>query len=228
MFKECRKAHIKWASPPLLDKKNNVSQSTDGIYSNYRQQMGARVWCFFSEPIGSPLKNRNCVCKSTEIQGEWHGIRDGCVIHRQPESNRKVFWSLNEKYLQQSIIIASQERALFFPPFLPFFRDLNTSAENQSQSDGGADYSLLIALIMNNMFLDVPQERRVPRREKEFSAGACLPERSRFQADHLCLSSSLRRGERETELLGHSNEHARKWASAQKWHRLRFAYAEWG
>lgn len=32
----------------------------------------------------------------------------------------------------------------------------------------------------------------------------------------------------EAELLGHSNEHARKWASAQKWHRLRFAYAEWG
>lgn len=33
---------------------------------------------------------------------------------------------------------------------------------------------------------------------------------------------------RETELLGHSDEYARKWASAQNWHHLWFAYAEWG
>lgn len=159
------------------------------------------------------------MCKSTEIQGEWHGIRDGCVTHRQPKSNREVFWSSTKKYLQQSIIIASQEWAVFFS----FFYDLNASAKNQSQSDGTVERSILIALIVNNMFRDVSHWRWCLRGEKKSSVWELVCQNEPLSS-RPPLPVIFPQTGREAELLGHSNEHARKWASAQSWHRLWFLH----
>lgn len=102
------------------------------------------------------------------------------------------------------------------PP--PFFYDLSAKkkkkGETQPQSDGAGEHSVLIALIANNMFLRVARQRRLLGGEKGAAAGSSSARISRFQADHLCLSAPLRRGG-EAELLGHSNEHVRKWANDQ-------------
>lgn len=163
-------------SPPFR-KKANVSQSTDGIYSNYRQQMRARVRCFFPEPIGSPLKNWNCVRKSTEIQGEWHGIRHGCVIHWQPKSNRKslliVKWKVSPAKHCNCLTKPIRFR------FLPWSKHkckepIPVRWYSRLQLPNCFDYEQYVSRCFSGDAL--------PRRgEKEFNVRACLPEWTAFK-----------------------------------------------
>lgn len=132
--------------------------------------------CFFSEPIGSPLKNSNCVHKSTEIQESDMELGMVVLFIGSQKSNRKVYWLLNEKYLQQSIIIASQKWSVFC--FLLW------SKQKCKEPIPVRWYTFLIALIMNNMFL-----RRHVTSEGKKSPMLDLPE---LTALYLCLSSSLR------------------------------------
>lgn len=146
--------------------------------------MRARVRCFFSEPIGSPLENRNCVRKSTEIQGEWHGIRDGCAIHRQPKSNRKSLLIVKWKISPAKQDNCLTKKSSFFPP-PPFFHDLNTSAKepipvrwySRLQHPNCFDYEQYVSRCFSGVQCESLSARM-----------------NRFQADHLCLSSRLRRG----------------------------------
>lgn len=131
----------------------------------------------FAAPIGSPLKRpESCVRKSTETRGEWHGIRDGLVTHRQPKSNGKVVWSLikNTSPAKHNNCLTKKKEHFLCHPL--FFYDLSAKkekkGETQPQSDGAGEHSVLIALIANNMFLRVARQRRLLGGEKGAAAAA--------------------------------------------------------
>lgn len=134
----------------------------------------------FSETIGSPLKNRNCLCKSTEMHAEWHGLRDGCVTHRQPKPKRRDFWSLDETHLQQSFIIASHacthtQKRVFCPPLLwsECKEPIEVRWYSRAQPPNWFDWEQYASWCFS---LDA-----MPFRGKEFSGRTWLPEWGAFK-----------------------------------------------
>lgn len=77
------------------------------------------------------------------IWGEWHGIREGWIIHLQPKANRKLVWSLGKKPRPAKT-------------FLLLLDDLNAGGRKQPQRGGTDECHVLIALITNSMLLNIP------------------------------------------------------------------------
>ena len=185
------------------------------VFTQITDIKSGRGWdAFFCEPIGSPVESWDYTCKSSETQGERHRISDRSCYSSAAKLQQQYLliskWKVSPAELSFSEI---KKRPVFY--YFPWSK--HESTKTQPSSGCTVDCSVLIALIMNNMFLGVPPERR---RLAERWGGK--PGRNRFEADHLRMSSPLRRVEK-TELLGRSG----KWASAQKWHCLWSACAEW-
>lgn len=147
------------------------------------------------------------MCKSTVTQGEWHRIRDGCVTHQQPQSDGKVFWSLNKKNLQQSIFISWQKRLGFF--FFPLF--LLWSNGRYKEPIAARWYSRL----RHSNYFDYEQygsrcfsHEMVPQREK--SSTWELVCQNEVHSSRPPLPVIFPQEGREAELVEHSHEHVRK------------------
>lgn len=104
--------------------------------------------------------------------------------------------------------------------YFAFFHHPNKSAENRSQSVGTAHCSLVNALIMKNMLLNVSLETCYLW-VRMSSMGELV---WRNQVDCLDHAETWR----GTELPGHGENDGKMWASAEGWHTLWFAHAEWG